>query len=87
MLEAFDTTFAATLANGSVGANPTTALIAGDDSDAEDVLLQTVTAGGVQALDASALSAARELEAIGYLQLQLAISEKVAFTGGFSITR
>ncbi|MBY4108242.1 diguanylate cyclase [Rhodococcus fascians] len=87
VLKAFNTTFAATLASGAVGANPTTVLVAGDDADAKEALLRAVTAGGVQALDVGALSAARELEAIGYLQLQLAIGEKIAFTGGFSITK
>ncbi|GGG26608.1 dinucleotide-binding protein [Rhodococcoides trifolii] len=87
VLKAFNTTFAATLASGTVGANPTTVLVAGDDEDAKAVLLQAVTDGGLQGIDAGALSAARELEAIGYLQLQLAIGEKVAFTGGFSVTK
>jgi 8-hydroxy-5-deazaflavin:NADPH oxidoreductase len=35
VLKAFNTTFAATLATKSVGPNPTTVLIAGDDADAK----------------------------------------------------
>lgn len=43
------------------------------------------TAGGVEAIDAGALSRARELEAIGFLQLTLAVSGKVGWTSGFEI--
>lgn len=87
VLKAFNTNFAGTLASKSVGANPTTVLIAGDDEDAKAALASAVTAGGVEALDAGPLAAARELEAIGYLQLKLGISQKIGFTGGFTITK
>jgi predicted dinucleotide-binding enzyme len=36
-------------------------------------------------IDAGALSRARELEALGFLQLTLAVGEKVAWTGGFGV--
>ena len=36
MLKAFNTTFAATLATGTVGGLTTTVMIAGDDTDADD---------------------------------------------------
>ena len=38
VLKAFNTTFAATLASGTVGPAPTTVLIAGDDADAKALL-------------------------------------------------
>jgi len=85
VLKAFNTNFAATLASGTVGAVPTTVLIAGDDADAKALLAEVVTAGGVHAVDAGALSRARELEAVGFLQLTLAVGEKVSWTGGFGI--
>jgi NADPH-dependent F420 reductase len=85
VLKAFNTTFAATLAAGSVGDLPTTVLIAGDDADAKAQLAGVVTAGGLRAIDAGALSRARELEAFGFLQLTLAVNEKVAWTGGFGV--
>ena len=44
-----------------------------------------LTAGGVAAIDAGGLSRARELEALGFLQLTLAVSEKVGWTGGFGV--
>ncbi|PUA82783.1 NADPH-dependent F420 reductase [Nocardioides currus] len=85
VLKAFNTTFAATLASGAVGEVPTTVLIAGDDADAKSLLGGIVTAGGLRAVDAGALSRARELEALGFLQLTLAVGEKVSWTGGFAV--
>jgi NADPH-dependent F420 reductase len=85
VLKAFNTTFAATLASGKVGELPTTVLIAGDDADAKSLLAGVVTAGGLQAIDAGSLKRAREPEALGFLQLTLAVNEKVAWTGGFGV--
>lgn len=85
VLKAFNTTFAATLASGTVGDLPTTVLIAGDDADAKSTLAGVVTSGGLKAIDAGQLSRARELEAIGFLQITLAAGEKIAWTGGFGI--
>jgi NADPH-dependent F420 reductase len=86
VLKAFNTNFAATLASGTVGPVPTTVLIAGDDADAKSLLAGIVTAGGLQAIDAGSLRRARELEALGFLQLTLAVGEKVAWTGGFAVS-
>jgi 8-hydroxy-5-deazaflavin:NADPH oxidoreductase len=85
VLKAFNTTFAGTLAAGTVGPVPTTVLIAGDDADAKTLLAGVITAGGVRAIDAGTLSRARELEAFGFLQLTLAASEKVSWNGGFGV--
>jgi NADPH-dependent F420 reductase len=85
VLKAFNTTFAGTLAAGTVGPLTTTVLIAGDDSDAKSTLARIVTSGGLEAIDAGSLKRARELEAIGFLQLTLAANEKVSWTGGFGV--
>ena len=85
VLKAFNTTFAATLAAGTVGTLPTTVLIAGDDTDAKSALAGIVTSGGLKAIDAGSLKRARELEAFGFLQLTLAAAEKVSWTGGFGV--
>lgn len=85
VLKAFNTTFAGTLTAGTVGSLPTTVLIAGDDADAKSDLAGVVTSGGLKAVDAGPLSRARELEAIGFLQLTLAVGEKVSWTGGFGV--
>ena len=85
VLKAFNTTFAATLAVGSVGSLPTTVLIAGDDADAKSTLAGVITSGGLNAIDAGPLKRARELEGLGFLQITLAASEKIAWTGGFGV--
>lgn len=85
VLKAFNTTFAGTLAAGTVGPLTTTVLIAGDDADAKSTLAGVVTSGGLKAIDVGGLKRARELEAIGFLQLTLAANEKVSWTGGFGV--
>jgi 8-hydroxy-5-deazaflavin:NADPH oxidoreductase len=85
VLKAFNTNFAATLASGTVGDQATTVLIAGDDTDAKALLTGIVTAGGLRAVDAGPLARARELEALGFLQITLAAAEKIAWTRGFAV--
>ena len=85
VLKAFNTNFAATLASGTVGGPTTTVQIAGDDADAKSTLAGIVTSGGLAAIDAGSLSRARELEALGFLQLTLAANEKISWTGGFGV--
>jgi 8-hydroxy-5-deazaflavin:NADPH oxidoreductase len=85
VLKAFNTTFAATLAAGKVGPLTTTVLIAGDDADAKALLAGIITDGGLGAVDAGSLKRARELEAIGFLQLTLAGRELVPWTAGFGL--
>lgn len=67
VLKAFNTTFAATLAQGTVGDGgpTTTVLVAGDDAEAKATLAAVVEAGGLHAIDAGSLRRARELEEIG----------------------
>jgi 8-hydroxy-5-deazaflavin:NADPH oxidoreductase len=85
VLKAFNTTFAGTLAAGTVGPNTTTVLIAGDDAEAKSTLAGAIAAGGLNAVDAGSLKRAHELEAFGFLQLTLAANEKISWTGGFGV--
>jgi NADPH-dependent F420 reductase len=85
VLKAFNTNFAGTLASGTVGPVPTTVLVAGEDGNAKALLASVVTAAGLVAVDAGGLRRARELEAFGFLQISLAVSEKVAWSGGFGV--
>ncbi len=87
VLKAFNTNFAATLTAGSVGGSPVSVLIAGDDPDAKTALSTFVTDGGLDAVDAGALTRARELEALGFLQLTLAGAEKITWAGGLSLVK
>ena len=85
VLKAFNTNFAATLAQGSVGGLPTAVLIAGDDADAKAALAGVLASGGVKAVDAGSLKRAHELEALGFLQLTLAAAEKTSWSTGFAL--
>ncbi len=85
VLKAFNTTFAATLASGKVGDLTTTVQIAGDDADAKALLAGVIVAAGLKAIDAGTLKRARELEALGFLQITLAAADKVSWVGGFGV--
>jgi NADPH-dependent F420 reductase len=85
VLKAFNTNFASTLAAGTVGALTTTVSIAGDDAEAKAALSEVITSAGLRAVDAGSLKRARELEALGFLQITLAAKEQISWTGGFGI--
>ena len=85
LVKAFNTTFAGTLAAGTVGPNTTTVLLAGDDADAKSELAGAIASGGLKTIDAGSLARARELEALGFLQISLAAGEKISWTGGFGV--
>ena len=87
VLKAFNTTFAGTLVSKQVGGIRTTVLVAGDDAAAKATLVAAVEAGGVAALDAGSLARAHELESIGFLQIALAASSAIDWTGGFALVR
>ena len=85
VVKAFNTNFAATLMSGEIGGVPTTVVVAGDDDDAKTLLTEVISAGGVTVADAGGLKRARELEALGFLQMVLAVREQIAWTGGFAV--
>ena len=85
VVKAFNTTFAATLAAGELGGEPTVVQIAGDDEAAKKLLADVIVAGGLKVADAGALKRARELEALGFLQMVLAVREQISWTGGYAI--
>lgn len=85
VLKAFNTNFAATLAAGTVGDVPTTVLVAGDDADAKSAFAAAFAGSAVRVVDAGGLTRARELEALGFLQLTLAAREQTQWTTGFAL--
>jgi 8-hydroxy-5-deazaflavin:NADPH oxidoreductase len=85
VVKAFNTTFASTLARGTVGPHTTTVLVAGDDAQAKSALIEAVSAAGLNAVDTGSLARARELEAFGFLQLSLAAADKTSWGGGFAL--
>ncbi len=87
VVKGFNTTFAATLQSGKIGDLPTTVLLASDDQEAKVTIKEALAGSPLRVFDAGALKRARELEATGFLQMTLAASEKIAWTGGFSIVK
>ncbi|WP_167052126.1 NADPH-dependent F420 reductase [Salinibacterium sp. ZJ77] len=87
VVKAFNTTFGATLAAGVVGEATTTVLVAGDDDDAKGAVIELIRAGGLDAVDAGTLKRARELEALGFLQITLAAREQIGWAGGFALVK
>ena len=85
VVKAFNTTFAGTLSAKRVGPNATTVLVAGDDAEAKRTVIDLVKGAGVNALDAGSLARARELEAIGFLQIALANAEQIGWSAGFAV--
>ncbi|HEY8914228.1 NADPH-dependent F420 reductase [Lacisediminihabitans sp.] len=85
VLKAFNTNFAATLHSGRVGDEGTTVIVAGDDVEAKAALIGALAGSGVAAVDGGSLRRARELEALGFLQLTLAAGEKTSWTSGFAL--
>lgn len=80
VVKAFNTVFAGTLTEGSVGGQPLDVLIASDDDQAKSTVTRLVEGGGMRALDAGGLERAHELEALGYLHMSL----QESLGGGFA---
>lgn len=85
VVKAFNANFGATLATGNVGPLTTAVLVAGDDAAAKQAVIDLATAAGLRAVDAGALKRARELEALAFLGITLAATEKTPWTGGFTL--
>jgi predicted dinucleotide-binding enzyme len=71
VLKAFNTTFAATLAEGSVADQPLDVFVAGDDQEAKAVVSTLVEGCGLRPIDVGSLKRARELEAAGLLHISV----------------
>ena len=88
VVKGFNTTFAATLATKSVaGKETTTVQVASDDQEAKDIVAGYIQEGGLNTIDAGALKRARELEAMGFLQITLAAREQLNWTAGFAVIK
>lgn len=85
VVKAFNVNFGDTLATGTNGTTRTTVLLAGDDAEAKIAVISLVEAAGLRAVDAGPLSRARELEAMGFLQIVLAAIAKTQYESGFTL--
>ena len=88
VVKVFNTNFAATLGSGKVADTvPTVVMVASDNVDAKATLKAALTGSGLDIVDAGSLKRARELEAMGFLQITLAIKEEIKWTGGFAVLK
>jgi len=71
VVKAFNTTFAGTLAAGSVAGQPLDVFLAGDSAEAKAAVAQLIRDGGLRPVDAGPLRRARQLEALGLLHIAL----------------
>lgn len=79
LVKAFNTTFAGTLVAGEVAGHPLDVFIAGEDATSKTTVAELVRAGGLNAVDAGPLHRARQLEALGFLGIQLQFSLNTGF--------
>ncbi|QOL33162.1 NADPH-dependent F420 reductase [Bifidobacterium eulemuris] len=88
VVKAFNTDFAAVLASGQTDGAPTTVLVAGDHDAANQAVINLVNAAGLRGVNVlGGLKRAKELEAMGSLQIILAVTEATPWTGGFKIVK
>jgi 8-hydroxy-5-deazaflavin:NADPH oxidoreductase len=71
VVKAFNTTFAGTLMDGRVAGQPLDVLIAGDEADAKLTVAELASSSGLRPLDVGPLRRARELEALGFLNVTI----------------
>lgn len=79
LVKAFNTSFAGTLVAGQVAGLQLDVFLAGDDDGAKAKVAELVKAGGMNAIDAGPLHRARQLEALGFLGIQLQFSLNTGF--------
>ncbi len=85
VVKAFNVNLGDTLATGTNGTTTTTVLFAGDDAEAKIAVANLIEASGMRAVDAGPLSRAREMEAMGFLQIVLAAIGKTRYESGFTL--
>lgn len=85
VLKAFNVNLGDTLSSGTNGTTVTAVLFAGDDAEAKIALTALIEGAGMRAVDVGMLSRARELEAMGFLQIVMAAAGKTGFESGFTL--
>lgn len=85
VVKAFNTTFAGTLANGTVAGQTLDVFLASDDAAAKAAVRELVETGGLRAVDAGGLARAHELEALGYLHMAVQESVGTGFASAVKV--
>ncbi len=88
VVKAFNVNFASTVATKLVaGKEQTTLLLVSDYTEVKKVITDALSKSGLTILDAGTLKRARELEAMGFLQITLAVRNQISWTGGFALLK
>ncbi|NQI33371.1 hypothetical protein HO928_04930 [Streptococcus suis] len=88
VIKAFNTSSAMMLQTKNVGQSHTPVVhMASDDINAKEVLAAIIAATGLDTVDVGDLKRARELEALGFLQMRLTKDPKVSPTGGYLLIK
>lgn len=85
VVKAFNVNLGETLTCGTNGTTPTTVLFAGDYAAAKIAVADLIEAAGMRAVDVGPLTRARELEAMGFLQIIVAALGKTHDKSGFTL--
>lgn len=86
VIKAFNTNFASTLSSKKVAdSHQTTVMLASDHQAAKEQVITALEGSGLAFLDVGSLKRARELEAVGFLQISLAGAEKISWNSGFGV--
>jgi 8-hydroxy-5-deazaflavin:NADPH oxidoreductase len=85
VVKAFNVNLGDTLTTGTNGTTTTTVLFAGDYADAKIAVADLIEAAGMRAVDVGPLSRARELEAMGFLQIVSVALGKTRNESGFTL--
>lgn len=85
VVKAFNVNLGDTLTSGTNGTTPTAVLYAGDYADAKMAVAALIEAAGMRAVDVGPLTRARELEAMGFLQIIMAALGKTRYESGFTL--
>ena len=85
VVKAFNVNLGDTLMSGTNGTTVTTVLYAGDFADAKETVADLIEAAGMRAVDLGPLTRARELEAMGFLQIVAAALGVTRMESGFTL--
>ncbi len=85
VVKAFNTVFAKTLATGQVQGMPLDVFIAADDDDAKLKVMQLVESGRLRGIDVGPLVRARQLEALGILNVAMQSTTKTNFMSAIKL--
>ena len=87
LVKAFNTVFAVNQSVGKIGSEQLTAFIAGDDAKAKQTVAQLTREIGFDPLDCGSLKAARYLDAMAMLIIQLAFAKKMGTGIGYKLVK